>query len=130
MSARSAPPGAILPEVELASSFRIGRYTPAERRLRVERYRQKRARRDFSARVKYDCRKRIADRRARVRGRFVTRAVELQLVASATDRQNQETTPADEYFSATLPASVNLNSASDEDNRHCDADGSQSNGVT
>lgn len=86
-----APPPVPVPpapdlSAQLATAFRIGRYTPAERRLRVERYRQKRLRRNFSARVKYDCRKRIADARTRVRGRFVTRATERRLTTPVVDK--------------------------------------------
>lgn len=58
----------------MASAYRIGRYTAAERRLRIERYRQKRSRRNFNNKVLYACRKRIADRRTRVHGRFVKQA--------------------------------------------------------
>lgn len=70
-----------IPEAQMASAYRIGRYTPAERRLRLERYREKRATRNYNRRVKYDCRKVIADKRRRVQGRFVKREEELALVA-------------------------------------------------
>jgi len=49
----------------------IGVYTQSEREAKLLRYRQKRARRNFAKRVLYGCRKRFADSRPRVGGRFV-----------------------------------------------------------
>lgn len=73
----------------MESAFRIGRYTPAERRMRLERYREKRAARNYNRRVKYDCRKMIADKRVRVQGRFVKREEEAALVAASTRDDHQ-----------------------------------------
>jgi hypothetical protein len=70
-----------VPEVQMASAYRIGRYTPAERRIRLERYREKRTQRNYNRRVKYSCRKDIADKRHRVQGRFVKRETEAVLAA-------------------------------------------------
>lgn len=52
----------------------VGTLTADERRARIERFLEKRARRSFSKQVKYHCRKRAADGRLRVRGRFVATA--------------------------------------------------------
>jgi len=49
----------------------IGIYTQSERAAKLFRYRQKRARRNFAKRVLYGCRKRFADSRPRVGGRFI-----------------------------------------------------------
>jgi len=49
----------------------IGVYTQSERAAKLFRYRQKRARRNFAKRVLYGCRKRFADSRPRVGGRFI-----------------------------------------------------------
>jgi hypothetical protein len=49
----------------------IGIYTRAERAAKIARFRQKRERRNFSKRVLYGSRKRFADSRPRVGGRFV-----------------------------------------------------------
>lgn len=75
----------IVPEAQMASAYRIGRYTPAERRIRLERYREKRAQRNYKRRVKYGCRKKIADKRRRVQGRFVKREEEQALAAIQQD---------------------------------------------
>ncbi|XP_047340638.1 putative zinc finger protein CONSTANS-LIKE 11 [Impatiens glandulifera] len=52
--------------------FRIGpgRYTPEEKKERIHKYREKRNQRNFSKKIKYACRKTLADSRPRVRGRF------------------------------------------------------------
>lgn len=50
----------------------VGKLTPEERRQRILRYRQKRHERNFKKRIKYVCRKTLADSRPRIRGRFAT----------------------------------------------------------
>ena len=50
----------------------VGTLTAIERRARIVRFLEKRERRRFSKQVKYQCRKRAADRRLRVRGRFAS----------------------------------------------------------
>lgn len=51
----------------------IGTLSIEERRLKVMNYLEKRKRRTFSKRIAYQCRKRVADNRIRVKGRFVTK---------------------------------------------------------
>lgn len=53
------------------SVITIGTYTRAERAAKLERFRKKRERRNFTKRVLYGCRKQFADSRPRVGGRFV-----------------------------------------------------------
>ncbi|KAL7451662.1 hypothetical protein ACHAWC_003484 [Mediolabrus comicus] len=55
---------------------RIGIYTPAERAAIIQKFNAKRARRVWNKKIRYNCRKNLADRRMRVKGRFVKRAVE------------------------------------------------------
>ncbi|KAH7415514.1 hypothetical protein KP509_14G049500 [Ceratopteris richardii] len=55
---------------EEASGTRTGHYTVEERRMKLHRYRQKRTERNFNKKIKYACRKTLADNRPRVRGRF------------------------------------------------------------
>ena len=58
---------------------RVGVYSRAERQKRIERFREKKLKRIWRKQIKYDCRKRLADTRPRVKGRFVSR------VGDATD---------------------------------------------
>uniref|UniRef100_A0A5B6YLN5 Putative histone-lysine N-methyltransferase set-2 n=1 Tax=Davidia involucrata TaxID=16924 RepID=A0A5B6YLN5_DAVIN len=46
------------------------RYSPEEKKERIERYRSKRNQRNFNKKIKYACRKTLADSRPRIRGRF------------------------------------------------------------
>ncbi|KAK1747878.1 CCT domain-containing protein [Skeletonema marinoi] len=55
---------------------RIGIYTPAERAAIIHKFNAKRARRVWNKKIRYNCRKNLADRRMRVKGRFVKRSVE------------------------------------------------------
>ncbi|KAK4789280.1 hypothetical protein SAY86_020599 [Trapa natans] len=49
---------------------RACRYSPKEKKERIERYRSKRNKRNFNKKIKYACRKTLADSRPRIRGRF------------------------------------------------------------
>jgi hypothetical protein len=49
----------------------IGAYSPEQRKCRIERFIEKRSRRVWTKKVKYDVRKNFADSRLRVKGRFV-----------------------------------------------------------
>lgn len=53
---------------------RIGIYLPEDRKARIARFHAKRARRIWRKRIKYDCRKKLADSRPRIKGRFVKRS--------------------------------------------------------
>ena len=55
---------------------RIGIYTPAERAAVLARFYGKRTRRNWQKKIRYNCRKSLADSRLRVKGRFVKRAEE------------------------------------------------------
>ena len=59
----------------------IGAYSPEERKKRIARFIEKRNRRVWSKRVKYDVRKNFADSRIRVKGRFVKKEDEDKLRA-------------------------------------------------
>ncbi|OIW09164.1 hypothetical protein TanjilG_11302 [Lupinus angustifolius] len=45
-------------------------YSPEEKKVRIQRYRTKRNQRNFKKKIKYACRKTLADNRPRIRGRF------------------------------------------------------------
>ncbi|KAI4353320.1 hypothetical protein L6164_002279 [Bauhinia variegata] len=51
-------------------NIKIGRYSEEERKERILLYLKKRNLRNFNKTIKYACRKTLADRRVRVRGRF------------------------------------------------------------
>jgi len=53
---------------------RIGIYLPEERKARFAKFHSKRKIRIWRKRIKYDCRKKLADSRPRVKGRFVKRS--------------------------------------------------------
>jgi hypothetical protein len=53
---------------------RIGIYLPEARRVRIARFHAKRKLRIWRKRIKYDCRKKLADSRPRIKGRFVKRS--------------------------------------------------------
>ncbi|XP_043689974.1 uncharacterized protein LOC122640793 [Telopea speciosissima] len=55
---------------EEESNGKVGRYTVEERKKRILKYLKKKNRRNFNKTIKYACRKTLADRRVRVRGRF------------------------------------------------------------
>ncbi|CAN6285744.1 unnamed protein product [Urochloa humidicola] len=65
---------ATLPSTELSgledSTFKVVRLSPEERKEKIHRYIKKRNERNFSKKIKYACRKTLADSRPRVRGRF------------------------------------------------------------
>ncbi|KAG6580314.1 CCT domain [Phytophthora cinnamomi] len=57
---------------------KIGIYSPAERRERLKRFHEKRKLRVYHKRIKYDCRKRLANSCPRIKGRFVRKSEYIQ----------------------------------------------------
>ena len=49
----------------------IGVYSPEARRAKIRKFHAKRHRRVWNKKIKYDCRKKLADDRPRIKGRFV-----------------------------------------------------------
>lgn len=54
------------------AAYRVGAYTLEERAALLARFHSKRGRRIWRKKIKYDCRKKLADKRPRLKGRFVT----------------------------------------------------------
>ncbi|KAH1037047.1 hypothetical protein GLYMA_20G200400v4 [Glycine max] len=64
--------GTLTPEISNLedSSFKVGKLSVEQRKEKINRYMKKRNERNFSKKIKYACRKTLADSRPRVRGRF------------------------------------------------------------
>lgn len=63
----------IMPSNNPNGEYRVGAYTREERQMKIEMFRAKKRKRIWRKQIKYDCRKRLADTRPRVKGRFVSR---------------------------------------------------------
>ncbi|KAK4794519.1 hypothetical protein SAY86_012513 [Trapa natans] len=68
----TAPTTPLPPEISTFEdpSFKVGKLSAEERKEKIHRYLKKRNERNFSKKIKYACRKTLADSRPRVRGRF------------------------------------------------------------
>ncbi len=73
-------PPVVIPQPELKPTSvesqpekKIGTLTVSERREKIQKYLEKRKRRIWKKKISYDCRKKVADKRLRIKGRFVTR---------------------------------------------------------
>jgi hypothetical protein len=80
---------------------RIGIYTPAERAAIIHKFNAKRARRVWNKKIRYNCRKNLADRRMRVKGRFVKRGMSGDSpppteMKGTTEEGEDETLPGEE----------------------------------
>jgi hypothetical protein len=62
----------------------IGAYSPDSRKMRISRFIEKRSQRVWTKRVKYDVRKNFADSRVRVKGRFVKKEDEDEIISAST----------------------------------------------
>ncbi len=69
---------------------KIGRLTFEERQRKIERYREKRNTRVWTKKISYTCRKRVADQRLRIKGRFVSKA-EAKGLATSPKREDART---------------------------------------
>ena len=67
---------------------RVGTYTKEERKMIIEKFRAKKQRRVWRKTIKYDCRKRLADTRPRVKGRFISRDEEAEDNCDASTLHN------------------------------------------
>lgn len=73
------------PTNSYSSGKKIGTISIEERKLKVQKFLEKRKRRIFKKRISYACRKRVADSRVRVKGRFVTKEQAEAMVIKQSD---------------------------------------------
>ncbi|KAL2469667.1 CCT motif family protein [Abeliophyllum distichum] len=76
------------------STFKVGKLSVEERKKKIHRYMKKRNERNFSKKIKYACRKTLADSRPRVRGRFAKND-ELGEAARTAGSNHEEDTDED-----------------------------------
>ncbi|TMW66161.1 hypothetical protein Poli38472_003926 [Pythium oligandrum] len=67
---------------------KIGSYSPEARKLRIQKFHEKRKNRTWKKSIKYDCRKKLADDRPRIKGRFV------RVTENAADSKDSEASGA------------------------------------
>ncbi|GLT42106.1 hypothetical protein SLA2020_161260 [Shorea laevis] len=70
VAASSTPLASEISGLEDPTFNKVGKLTVEERKEKINRYMKKRKERNFSKKIKYACRKTLADSRPRVRGRF------------------------------------------------------------
>ena len=61
-------------KVEGSMTRKIGNMTLQERYIKIKRYKGKKENRIWKKKISYDCRKQVADKRLRIKGRFVSKA--------------------------------------------------------
>ncbi|KAI3469834.1 hypothetical protein Pfo_026497 [Paulownia fortunei] len=84
-------------------TFKVGKLSVEERKRKIHRYMKKRNERNFSKKIKYACRKTLADSRPRVRGRFAKND-ELGELARTTGSNHEDDTDEDmSLFSNSIP---------------------------
>ncbi|XP_010534764.1 PREDICTED: uncharacterized protein LOC104810263 isoform X2 [Tarenaya hassleriana] len=72
------------------TNTKIGRYSVEERKDRILRYLKKKNQRNFNKTIKYVCRKTLADRRVRIRGRFARNKEPCEQQSPSMNHNNTE----------------------------------------
>jgi len=100
----------------------IGAYSPEARKLRIQRFNEKRHRRVWTKKVKYDVRKNFADSRLRVKGRFVKKEDE-ELMRELKDLNEDDdllemVDASDDPTNVTITLDVNPSTSHEYDNEY------------
>lgn len=109
---------------------RIGIYTPCERAAIIARFNDKRTRRNWNKKIRYNCRKSLADRRLRVKGRFVKRSEQEELSKKLQEEKIDQ--PIEAIATASRPrkrVTICENVEINEENPGSDDDAHDSDGV-
>ena len=81
----------LFPETKSEDVGKIGSLSLSERKKKILHYLEKRKKRIWKKKISYDCRKKVADKRLRIKGRFVTREQAFSLLGTtAEDLANNE----------------------------------------
>ena len=91
---------------------RIGIYTKQERNEIIERFREKRRKRVWKKKIRYHCRKNLADKRIRIKGRFVKK------IEDAPDVENENESSSVEEMDEEIdesPTTVTNNESSSKE---------------
>jgi hypothetical protein len=104
-----------MPTIEEFASFcnkngRIGIYTKEEREFLIRRFRDKKKRRIWKKKIRYECRKDLADRRIRVKGRFVKAAPAAAVATAAISEHRKATKRNKKAIVLTMQTSGSLSS--------------------
>ncbi|XP_057470519.1 uncharacterized protein LOC130759418 isoform X1 [Actinidia eriantha] len=73
------------------SAFKAAKLSAEERKEKIHRYMKKRSERNFSKKIKYACRKTLADSRPRVRGRFAKNDELVEMTRGACSNHEEDT---------------------------------------
>lgn len=97
------------------SAKKIGSYSPEARKLRIQKFHEKRKSRTWKKSIKYDCRKKLADDRPRIKGRFV-RVLDETPSSSSSSGSSASSVPKDtdaplSPLGAMSPASISFTPA-------------------